>query len=114
VFLSGAADYKWGGTNAAAALSDASDSEMEIQQGWGNGAGEYGHVKIRIFKPNAAATPKSCIWEAAFHNTLGNYVSTTAGGELIANLNAIDGIRFLYSAGNITEGFYAVRAIRYA
>lgn len=113
-FLAGAADYKWGGTNAAAANSDLSDSKIIIQDGWGNAAGEYGHAKIRIFRPNAAATPKSSIWEIAFHNTLGNYVSTTAGGELIANLNAIDGVRFLYSSGNITEGFYAVRATRYA
>lgn len=113
-FLAGASDYKWGGTVASAAASDDADSEIELMQGWGNAAGEFGHLCIRIFRPNAAATVKSALWHGAYHNTLGAYVSVDAGGELLANTNAIDGVRFLFSSGNIASGFYAVTAYRYA
>jgi hypothetical protein len=111
-FLAGAADYKWGGTIAAAAASDSSDSEIELATSVGGNAGEIGHFKINISRPLAAATVKSMTWIGAYNNNIPNYVSTQGGGELLANTNVIDGVRLLYSAGNIAEGFYTVRAYR--
>jgi hypothetical protein len=111
-FLAGAADYKWGGTIAAAAANDSNDSEIAMATAWGNAAGEFGHIKINISRPLAAATVKAVLWRGAYHNTIGNYVATDGGGELLANTNAIDGVRLLFSSGNITEGFYTVRSFR--
>jgi hypothetical protein len=113
-FLSGAADYSWGYTINTSAVNDSSDSKMQLSNNWGNAAGEFGHFNIRIGRPSAAAVTKSAFWHGASVVASGLYVDSTGGAQLIANTNAIDGVRFLYDSGNIAEGFYAVRAYRYS
>jgi hypothetical protein len=111
-FLAGASDYKWGGTFAAVADSDAADSEIHLAQVWGNAAGEFGHGTIRIFRPSVAATVKAVRFCIDHHNINGIYIEDSGAGELIANTNAIDGVRLLFSSGNIASGVYTVRYYR--
>jgi hypothetical protein len=35
-------------------------------------------------------------------------------GRLLSNQNAIDGVRFLFSSGNLSTGSYYVSAVRYS
>lgn len=112
-FLAGAADYTWGYFRNAA-TTDSSDAEIRIIDTWGNAAGENGNLFMRIYRPSASAFAKSATWLAWAPNTTSLIAPSMGGGRLIANTNAIDGVRFLFSSGNIAEGFYIVRAYKFA
>jgi hypothetical protein len=113
-FLAGASDYTWGHTYAATAALDLADPTLVLATGWSNNAGIGSHITVRIFKPNTAGETKTASWVGGYTFASGdNYVSLNGAGNLALNTNAIDGVRFLYSAGNITSGFYAVKAFKY-
>lgn len=109
-FLAGASDYAWGSDMGSAPSNDAADAAMNLAVAWGNAANEFLHLKIRLVKPASAAFSKAAIWHGMFVNINGNAVDSIGGGHLLANLNAIDGVRFLCSSGNIASGYYSVRA----
>ena len=43
-----------------------------------------------------------------------NLIDATGGGQLIANTNAIDGVRMLPSTGNFAGGTYVVKGVSYS
>jgi len=109
-FLSGASDYRWGYIAASTQNDDAADSEIEILNGQGNATTEKLSITFRIYRPSATSFYKSMRWTGIYgHNTDRNF-PTAGGGFLILNTNAIDGVRFLFSSGNIGSGYYAVRS----
>jgi hypothetical protein len=111
VFLSGASDYEWGIHTYDARVTDAADTKITIATpAWGNAAGETGTITVRIFRPSATAFRKAANWQGYFHSTSGEPIATHGGGALIANTNAIDGVQFLFTSGNIASGYYAVRS----
>jgi hypothetical protein len=113
-FLSGASDYDFGYCRGGATTNSAADSKISLADTWGNLTAEVGSIKIRLSRPSASAVTKSAIWYGGYHNINGFPVETVGTGSLIANTNAIDGVQFRYSSGNISTGFYTVNAIRYS
>jgi len=109
-FLSGASDYRWGRHTFDARVTDASDSEIEVTSAVGNVAGEGATLTIRIFKPSTAVFNKVMRWQGVFVSTTPEMINDSGGGQLIANTDAIDGVRFLFSSGDIASGYYAVRS----
>lgn len=109
-FLSGVADYSWGYTGFAVRTNDTSDSEMQMADQWGNLAAEVGTFTIRIFRPASTSFKKMMTWFGGWHSAAGEQLANQGSAALIANTNAIDGVRFLFSSGNISSGYYAVRS----
>lgn len=119
-FLAGASDYAWqifrravAGANAGFAEEDAADSEIQLSGSVGNAAGEYFTGKFRIWRPSAASFYKEVLCEFAYFDSSGNMRMGAAHGRLAANTNAIDGIRFRFSSGDIASGYYAVRSFSF-
>jgi hypothetical protein len=108
-FLSGAGDYRWGYFRFAAQQS-ASDTEITVFDAQGNGATELANVTFRIFRPSATSFRKSMHWTGGMTTFENQNQPITGHGSLLDNTNAIDGVRFLFSTGNISSGYYAVRS----
>jgi hypothetical protein len=110
-FLSGASDYAWAYLLNATRTNDDSDSEIEMLLNQSSAAGNLASFVIRLLRPNAGSFAKTMTFVGGYNASL----SLVNGvGRLIANTNAIDGIRFGYlSGGNIASGFYAQRGIVY-
>jgi hypothetical protein len=115
-FLAGAADYQWINFYNATSATDASDSEIEVQSGTGLGttAGEHYTASFRIMKPNTAGAQKMIFWSGAARLSDAAMYVLRGMGSLLANTNAIDGVRFLMSSGNLASGFYQVYGRRSA
>jgi hypothetical protein len=113
-FLSGASDYQWAFTDNGAAGGDNADSEIQLGGSHGTNTNERAYYTIRIFKPNAASTFKGAVWQGGSRQQDGNVYCNSGWGEMIANSNAIDGVRILFTTGNISSGFYAVQGRRYS
>lgn len=109
-FLSGLSDYRWGYLQSGTQSDDAADSEIEMLNGQGNQATELTTITVRIYRPSASSFYKSMRWTGIEGHSANRNFPTTGGGTLIANTDAIDGIRFLFSSGNISSGYYAVRS----
>lgn len=114
-FLSGASDYAWGGFFGTNDQDQADDS---IQIGGtlaiGNSTNEKLWATIRIFRPSASGFTKAANWFGGGWNSTPNIFQMQGVGSLIANTNAIDGVRFLFGSGNIASGFYAVRSYSFS
>lgn len=111
-FLSGASDYAWANYimgSAAAGADDSADSEMDISSTFDNASASLGYALYRVFRPSASSFQKGIVGYGKTINSAAAERIFLAGGRLIANLNAIDGIRFLFSTGNIAEGYYTAR-----
>lgn len=112
-YLSGASDYAWAiysMGSAAGGSDDAADTKMEIGGTYDNASASLGSSVFRVFRPSASSFQKSILGMSKSVNSAGAERMSVGGGRLIANLNAIDGIRFLFSTGNIAEGYYTARA----
>jgi hypothetical protein len=116
-FLSAAADYQYAfvqATQASVSGISASDTKFILTGSLGTSTNERLTLSVRIFKPNAASTNKSILWSGSARQSDAAVYMYQGGGELIANANAIDGVRFLMASGNITSGSYTVMARRYS
>lgn len=109
-FLTGASDYDYGSFSFNARFTDAANDEIVMAQVWGNLSNETGSFTARIFRPSASSFKKAMIFHGGHHSTTGEPIFTAGFGNLIANTDAIDGVRFQFSSGNIASGFYAVRS----
>lgn len=111
-FLSGASDYAWHRQDSGGSILDNFDSQIELGVGGnlGNATNESSFVTIRLFRPAASSFIKSIIWHGWGSKDSSDYAPIQGGGKLLANNNAIDGIQFLFSSGNIASGYYAVRS----
>lgn len=116
-FLSGASDYAWqtfrrAGTGSGTSFveEDTADTEIQLSGSVGNAAGEYFTGKLRLWRPSVASFYKEILCEFAYFDSSGSFRIGATHGRLIANTNAIDGVRFLFSSGDIASGYYAVRS----
>jgi len=109
-FLTGASDYRWARLDSTILTVDEADSEIEISSAIGNQAHENYSGTFRIFRPSASSFAKSIIWHGLGRTGTPSTTTNTGGGSLILNSNAIDGVRFLFSTGDIASGYYAARA----
>jgi hypothetical protein len=111
-FLSGASDYKYNkvehSSSASGFTGSAGAAQMLLAGALGSTAGEDLTLSVRIFKPNAAATPKRARWEGGYVASDAAIYQFTGYSQLAANSNAIDGVRFLMASGTLASGTYVV------
>jgi hypothetical protein len=115
-FLSGASDYEWARLFSTANAEDEADSEIEITQEVGNASGEGLTITVKVFRPAASSFTKHLtFWGNSFDTNSQDYFKAVQGGGiLLANSDPIDGVRFLFSSGNIASGYYSVSAINFS
>ena len=111
-FLAGASDYRWSQQTEGIQSSDLADSEIDlgVSGDLGNSTNEHSTLTIRIYRPSAASFHKSLIFYGYNVKDSADIVNISGAGSLIANSDAIDGVRFLFSSGDIASGYYAVRS----
>lgn len=111
-YLSGASDYGYAFQRAVNGDSwDSADSKLIILRDVESNAASGGVTcTIRIFKPGDATVIKR-FWSVGTALETGGDVETyQSGGQFNANTDAIDHVRFFWSAGDFrAQGFYAVR-----
>lgn len=112
-FLSGASDYLWAYSGGGTINSDNSDSEITIANALGSSTDERLTVTVRIFRPSASSFTKTATWRGGFRNAAATLLDINGYGDLIANTNAIDGVRFLMASDNLASGYYAARVYRF-
>lgn len=107
-FLSGASDYAWAIQTNGTGGSSAADSEITLSgQSSSNVAGELGVYTVKIFRPGASSFQKDVVWYGGqVSQAASAHVADQGWGKLAANTNAITDVRFVYSSGNISTGFY--------
>jgi hypothetical protein len=113
-FLSGAADYQWSYMRPVADQADQSDSEIGMADVVGNLSTEGVTYDVTISRPLASSTYKWVKWRGAYMNSSAEMLSVAGAGRLLSNQNAIDGVRFLFSSGNLSTGTYVVMGRRYS
>jgi hypothetical protein len=113
----GAADYKWTATGSGTGgftNSDMSDSEAQVSGVFfGNVSGESVNAKLDIFSPDNGSLKKHIQFEiSGFDYASGDIIRQAGVGAYIGNNNAIDGLRIIPSAGNITSGVGRLYGVR--
>ncbi len=113
-YLAGASDYSWGRMDAATLTADEADNQFIMTAAIGNNTSEHYTGTVRVFRPGVASFDKSANWRGVGRTGTPASYSNDGGGTLLANTNAIDGVRFMFSAGNIASGYYAVRGYKFS
>jgi hypothetical protein len=120
---SDAADYQWAGriivnTNEGSA-SSTGDSSMNLTTALGtlsiSNADPYrAAYQIHLFNPSNTTYAKNIMWDGAYRTAAAsNYIARIAGaGTYIGATNAITGVRFLMSSGNITAGNFYLYGVK--
>jgi hypothetical protein len=115
VFLTGSADYRYhrvtNGTDSGSVDLDYVNFNSSVGNAAGEGLAAY---TIKIFRPAASPFLKTFTFTGGAVGTVGNAFGTYGHASLIANSNAIDGLRVYFSSGNIASGYYAVRAVNFS
>ncbi len=99
------------GENASAVSTSGSNvgSGIKIVDNVGNASTEGVNVEIDIFNQTSATFFTRAKWSGVFmDNTATSVVNTIWGSGCYAVAQDTDGVRFLFSAGNIAAGNYAV------
>ena len=103
-------DYAYAGqgidaANAEVTRKNTSDSQIEIANST-VGAASDETMAITLFISMPSRTDTHCLsyWNGVMLNTSGNLQSFEMTGTNTGTVNAIDGIRFKYSSGNISYG----------
>jgi hypothetical protein len=112
--LAGASDYEWCFQAFNTNTTDAADNQIRLANDSGNAAGEHSTFEIRLYRPLASALVKTAIFSGFQTNTAGAMFAFQGGGSLVPNTNPIDGVRLMFSSGDIAEGFYIVNAARFS
>lgn len=114
-FLSGVADYNWfrqQSTGAGLAeTADLSDAQVLVLNATSNVAGETSHATI-WFDSLAATAFHHFRWTAQWMTLTPTLAWNTGVGGLLSSTVAVDGIRVMFSSGNIVSGEYALFGVR--
>ena len=106
IFLSGASDYGWeGGDMGANQFVEAdSDSSIKVNRApIGSDTGESISFKIFLQFPSSSGTKTSLVGQTNYSIDNNTHKAMTFGG-FRQTAQANDGIRFLFSSGNIASG----------
>lgn len=113
-------DYAWtgfthGGGGSGPSVSN-SDSEIHItgNNTMGNEGGESGSFYALIPNPANGARRKNIFGMSGFNTMSGIPINATFTGSLIADNNAIDGVSYSQSSGNITSGEFALFGLKFS
>ena len=96
-----------------AGASTQGDTKIILSTASGNQAGEEIHGRVSVYGP-ALTTNHHAMWEIAlFDDTATPLLRMITGvGAYNANTNAITGVRFMGSTGNITSGTINLYGLR--
>lgn len=116
-FLSGAADYyhaEWAfnSTPSTGAAGASGDTKMVLTTGLSSTGANVLGGEVRFFVPSSAASRKAFMWHVTHVHSNGTHTGAVGAGSFLLNTSAIDGIRFVMSAGNITSGTFALYGVR--
>lgn len=114
----GASDYSWwngGGISDTTTESNNNSNadtciEIGLSQGTGNSTGENLYGRILISNPANTTVYKLIETRAKYVNSDGKFV-TSDGGGVRKSISAVNAIRFLMSAGNITSGTFTLYGV---
>ena len=109
VFLTGASDYFYAFDSGASVPDEAADF-IALTGTIGNAAAEFATVTVRVFRPSAASFRKSVTWVGGGRTGTPVSFGVNGIGALLLNTDAIDGVRFYPSSGNIASMYSAVRS----
>lgn len=109
-----AANYDWiqivandGGGNPTTVVGTGA-SAIQVATGLGNVSTRAFGGEVKFWTPNGTARNKIFMFDCAY-GASGVAIRITRGnGQLSGNANAINGVRFLMSAGNITAGTFSL------
>ena len=114
-----AGDYMWSlishYVGTADVTSSSSDTEIEIAragQGVGNVANEGLSGTVKWFRPGDTTGHKHATFHTGYKRTDGTPIGVNGSGKYIGSSNALTGVRYLFSAGNITSGVIESRGVR--
>jgi hypothetical protein len=110
-YLSGGSDYRYNKvehSNSATGFAGATAAQILLAGSLGSTAGEDLTLSVRIFRPNATSFAKRCQWAGGFVASDAGIYQFSGYGQLLANSNAIDGVRFMMASGNLASGYYQV------
>ncbi len=114
-FLSGGSDYTYSCAQVVVATqSGAGTTTDRIQigsNGVGNASGESTSGRIILCDPTQSGVNKTILISSGHTLADGTLQKTEAIGKLVVNTSAIDGIRFLFSSGNITSGIFKLYGV---
>jgi hypothetical protein len=113
-YLSGASDYAWANVRATSAALDNADTSIQLFLNQGNAATEVCSGTLKILFCQTSGAVKSVVGNGFYMTTAGDHVAWHAGGHLILNTDAIDGVQLLFSSGDITSGHYVAKAMSYS
>lgn len=116
-FLFGANDYAWVrhvigtlATNTLASL--ANDTLISLAHTVSNTSGRVLEATILFGHPAASIGYKNFMFDNVYMTSSSEFTRIVGMGVFKLNNNAIDGIRFLMSAGNISVGTFALYGLR--
>lgn len=116
-YQSGATNYYWTRliilTTTSVSNDTSGDAQIEIASNIDNDSDKPMSGIFFIDSPSSASLKKNCRWDVASLVSASSNQSITIGSGLYnANNNAITGIRFMYSSGNIASGTFTLFGIR--
>ena len=111
----GASDYRYAGTqvdsNGAAVAVVTSDaaSEIQVSSNSGAAANESGDLTLTIYNPAGTKFTKLRYFHPFIHSA--GVMRVVSGGGFRESAADVDGIRFLYSSGNIASGEFKLYGV---
>lgn len=119
VFLSGAADYRHSRIQASeggavSTIGSAGDTQIVIANALTSDAASTYIGEVTFANPSGTTRNKHFIHRSSYSTTTPVHITTSGAGAIVLNTTAVDGIRFLMSAGNLTSGTFSLYGIRKA
>ena len=110
-----AGDYRWavGFSNGAAGhTSSTSDTEMELNRAVGNATNEGCSGQVLAYNLTGSSMNKRFVLDGMHVDQAGLWERSHGVGGFIFSNAAVNGLRVLFSSGNITSGTVELRGIR--
>lgn len=104
-----AGDYTWSNlyiNTTTGSGNNSSDSEIELNRNVGNASNEGCSGVIRFFNPSGTSRHKWFIYDGTHVDNSGLPERSMGRGAYILDNNAINGVRLLFSSGNIASGTF--------
>jgi len=97
-------DYQWAGTRQTTAVTDESDSEIQLSldNTLGNDANLVNTLEVTLINPNASSEQTTTMWEGHFMDTNATPAMQHVDGSarFIQGTSAVDAVQFRWSGGS--------------
>ena len=100
-------------STATASTGSTGDTAITIALTLGNATAAHGfQCDLQCYVPAGTAISKYFKWSTAYLTNIPALSGSVGAGSFVLNQAAINGLRFLMSAGNITSGVFSLYGIR--